>query len=266
MYLAGRSHIIQDRSLIDTMRMFHAMGYGGLELSLQHGMGRWLDTNYLDDYVIDKVNEVSEELSFPITALAAHQNYVWDDYTYEIEKKLLKKAGRYHPVSNTVILSTFMEFSQRELHEKEVYQQLYERTAELCKIAEDAGINLAIEIEPNQLVHSLSCFLELAERVQSPALKINFDVGHFYLSERDLFASMEKAKDFICYSHIDNMCMGEHCHKLPWEGEIDLLAVYRKLKSLGYDGPVSLDIYIQDYASVALACLKYVNENVFNLL
>jgi hypothetical protein len=22
--------------------------------------------------------------------------------------------------------------------------------------------------------------------------------------------------------------MGEHCHKLPWDGEIDLLPVYRK--------------------------------------
>ena len=47
MYLAGRSHIIKNRSLIDTMRMFHKMGYGGLELSLQHGMGTWLDVNYL---------------------------------------------------------------------------------------------------------------------------------------------------------------------------------------------------------------------------
>lgn len=263
MYLAGRSHIIQDRSLIDTMRLFHGMGYGGLELSLQHGMGKWLDTNYLEDYVIDRVNEVSEELSFPITALACHQNYVWDDYTYEIEKKLLKKAAGYHPVSGTVILSTFMEYGQRELHEKEVYTQLVERTRELCNIAQDQGLNLAIEIEPNQLVHNLDRFLELADRVKSPALKINFDVGHFYLSEKDLYAAMERAKDYICYSHIDNMCMGEHCHKLPWEGDIDLLAAYRKLKSLGYDGPVSLDIYLQDYAAVAPQCLSYINQNVF---
>ena len=62
MYLAGRSHIIKNRSLIDTMRMFHKMGYGGLELSLQHGMGTWLDVNYLDDYVIEKVNEVSRDV------------------------------------------------------------------------------------------------------------------------------------------------------------------------------------------------------------
>ena len=34
------------------MRMFHKMGYGGLELSLQHGMGTWLDVNYLDDYAV----------------------------------------------------------------------------------------------------------------------------------------------------------------------------------------------------------------------
>ena len=94
MYLAGRSHIIKNRSLIDTMRMFHKMGYGGLELSLQHGMGTWLDVNYLDDYVIEKVNEVSRELDFPITALACHQNYVNDDDTYEIVKASFKSGAQ----------------------------------------------------------------------------------------------------------------------------------------------------------------------------
>lgn len=265
MYLAGRSHIIQNRSLIDTMKMFHKMGYGGMELSLQHGTGHWLDLNYLDDYVIDKVNETSCELNFPITALACHQNYVWDDDTYDIEKRLLRKANRYHPVSNTVIVSTFMAYEQRENHEKEVYAQLVERTRELCRIAEDQGVYIAIEIEPNQLVHNLKIFLDLADKVNSPSLKINFDVGHFYLSEPDLYDAMIQAKDFITYSHIDNMCKGEHCHKLPWDGDIDLHSVYQKLKTLCYDGPVSLDIYLQDYEQIAPACLEYINEKVFNL-
>ena len=264
MYLAGRSHIIKNRSLIDTMRMFHKMGYGGLELSLQHGMGTWLDVNYLDDYVIEKVNEVSRELDFPITALACHQNYVNDDDTYEIEKRLLKAAPKYHTVSNTVILSTFMPFEIRELNEKEVYAQLIERTRELCKNAEDSGVRLSIEVEPNQLIHSLKIFFHVAEKVGSPALKLNFDVGHIYLSEVDIEAAIDRSKDFIVYSHIDNMCMGEHCHKLPWEGEIDLRAVYQKLKDTCYDGPVSLDIYLQDYEAAAPQCLDYINREVFD--
>ena len=52
--------------------------------------------------------------------------------------------------------------------------------------------------------------------------------------------------------------------KLPWEGEIDLRAVYQKLKDTCYDGPVSLDIYLQDYEAAAPQCLDYINREVFD--
>lgn len=264
MYLAARSHIIYNRSLIEMMHLFRSMGFQGMELSLQHGNGNWLDVNYLDDYVIDKVNETSAQIGLEIAALACHQNYV-DDYTYEVEKKLLKCANKYHTATNVVILSTFLPFEERELHTKECYEKLYIRTKELCKIAEDQGVVIAIEVEPNQLIHNLNTFFDLVEKVNSPALKLNFDVGHIYLSEVDIFKAMERAKDYIVYSHLDNMCMGEHCHKLPWEGEIDLEAVYQKMKAEIYDGPVSLDIYLQNYEEVAPQCLAYVNQHIFHI-
>ena len=113
-------------------------------------------------------------------------------------------------------------------------------------------------------IHNLKIFFDVVDKVKSPALKLNFDVGHIYLSEVDIIKAIDSAKDFIVYSHVENMCMGEHCHKLPWEGEIDLLPVYKKLKETCYDGPVSLDIYVQDYETVAPACLEYMNRKVFS--
>ena len=89
-----------------------------------------------------------------------------------------------------------------------MYDKLVERTGELCKAAEYHGVKLAIEVEPNQLFHNLKSFFDVAEKVNSPALKLNFDVGHMYLSEVDLEQAIDRAKDFIVYSHIDNMCMG----------------------------------------------------------
>lgn len=253
--------MIPDRSLIDTMRMFSRMGYGGMELSIVRGMYPVLALDYLDDYVIDRVNEVSDELSFPITALACHQNYVTDDLTFEAQKKLLEKARRYR--TDVVIMSTFIQLQDREGH-PEVYELLVKRTAELCRVAEACGVKIAIEVEPNQLFRNLNIFLEVADKVNSPALKLNFDVGHLYLSEVDLDRAIERAKDYIVYSHIENMCMGEHCHKLPWDGEIDLRVVYRKLKETCYDGPASLDIYLQNYEEAAPKCLEYINREVFS--
>ena len=263
MYLAGRNQVIPRHSLIDTMRMFHKMGYGGMELSIVRGLSPVIAWDYMDDYVIDRVNELSDELSFPITAVACHKNYVTDKDTFNAQKKLLRTAKKYR--TDVVIMSTFLPFEERE-GRPELYDQLVKKTRMLCETAEENGVKIAIEVEPNQLFHNLKIFFDVAEKVKSPALKLNFDVGHLYLSEVDLFKAIEISKEFIVYSHIENMCMGEHCHKLPWDGEIDLLSVYRKLKKTCYDGPVSLDIYLQDYEKVAPECLAYINREVFSKL
>jgi sugar phosphate isomerase/epimerase len=263
MFLAGRNQVIPNRSLINTMKMFKELGFEGMELSIVRGLFPVLAFDYMDDYVIEKVNETSSELSFPITAVACHQNYVTDELTFGAQKQLLKAARKFN--TDIVIMSTFMEYKDRE-NNPEIYKVLAEKTRELCKVAEDNGVKIAIEVEPNQLFHNLKIFFDLAEKVNSPAFKLNFDVGHIYLSEVDLEKAIDKAKDFIVYSHIDNMCMGEHCHKLPWEGDIDLLSVYRKLKETCYDGPVSLDIYLQDYEKVAPQCIEYINKEIFSKL
>lgn len=263
MFLAGRNQVIPDRSLTGAIKLFHELGYKGMELSIVRGLTNVLAFDYMDDYVIGKVNELSDELSFPITALACHQNYATDDLTFSAQKQLIRAAPKYR--TDVVIMSTFLPFEQREGH-PEVYDKLVERTRELCAIAEANGVKIAIEVEPNQLFHNLKRFFDVAEKVNSPAFKLNFDVGHMYLSEVDLMAAIDSAKDFIVYSHIDNMCMGEHCHKLPWDGEIDLLPVYRKLKETCYDGAVSLDIYLQNYEEVSPRCVQYINGEIFSKL
>lgn len=263
MFLAGRNQVIRDRSLIETMRMFKAFGYEGMELSIVRGMTDVLAFDYMDDYVIDRVNAVSAEIGLPITALACHANYAIHDVVFDAQKKLLRAAPKYG--TDVVIMSTFIPLEQREGH-PEVYDVLLARTKALCDIAEKNGVRIAIEVEPNQLIRNLDIFFDIADKVNSPAYKMNFDVGHIYLSEPDLLEAIERSKDFIVYSHIENMCRGEHCHKLPWEGDVDLLAAYRKLKACGYDGGVSLDIYLQDYAEVSPKCVEYINGEIFSKL
>lgn len=266
MYLVGRNHVISNRSLIDTMKCFHALGYRGMELSLVRGkdpkgQADALAWDYMDDYVIDKVNETVRELDFEISAVSAHANYVLFDSNFEAEKKLICCAPKYG--TDVCIVSTYAPYSLRETHEKELFEQLVNRTKELCSIAEAHNVRLAIEIEPNQLIHNMKTFYELADAVRSDALKINFDVGHLYLSEGNLIPLIDEIRDFIVFSHIDNMVQGEHCHKLPWEGDIDLHAVYQHLKDTCYDGAVALDLYLQDYEAVSPACIDYIEREIF---
>jgi len=263
MFLAIRNQAVLRRSVIETMKLFKEMGYGGMELELVRGLTSILALDYLDDYMIDKINEVSDELSFPVTALGCHQNYVTCDFTFETQKKLLRTAPKYN--TDVVIVSTFIPDEQKENH-PELYDILTIRTRELCNIAEESGVYLAIEVEPHQLFNNLRIFFDVADKVKSPALKLNFDVGHIFLSEPDLEKAIDDAKGFIVYAHIENMVRGEHAHKLPWDGDIDLPAVFRKLKETCYDGPVGLDLYLHDYEEAAPKCLEYINREVFSKL
>lgn len=198
MYLALRNQAVLRRSVVDTMRLFKAMGYGGIELELVRGLTDVLALDYLDDFFIEKVNEVSQELSFPVTAVSCHQNYVTDDFTFETTKRLIRTAPKYH--TDLVIVSTAISDYEKEKH-PELYDVLDIRTKELCNVAEEAGVRFTIEIEPHQLLNNLKSFFRVAEKVKSPNFKLNFDIGHVFLSEGgNLFKAIDDAKEFIVYS------------------------------------------------------------------
>src|SRR2546430_2887748 len=46
--------------------------------------------------------------------------------------------------------------------------------------AEKEGVLLLIEPEPDLLIETADQFLELMQHLDSPAVGLNFDIGHFY--------------------------------------------------------------------------------------
>lgn len=262
MKLVGRNHMMPQHSVSECIRFFQNCGYEGIELSVLRSMGNAILSEIMEDYTIKQVMEVcAEKPGFAVSSLSCHNNYVTDDFVFEVQKKLLKTAKKYQ--TDIVIMSTFVPYELREGNEKELYAKLEERTRELCRVAEGEGTMIAIEVEPNQLFRNLAIFLDMAERINSPALKLNFDIGHLYLSEIDIAKAAQRSKDYIVHAHIENMCMGEHCHKLPWDGEIDLKAACKSLNDVGFDGYIALDLYLQDYAKVSAECVQYINNVVF---
>lgn len=261
MKLTGRNHVVIDRSLADTMRAFKKCGYDGLELSIARATTNLVSWDYLEDSMIAVIKELSEQLELPVCSMSCHMGFTTDDNVFEADKKMIQQVRKYG--TDIVIISTPAAEKRRELAPEGIYGQMTKRLKELCTIAEYNGVTIALETEPNQLLHNMDLFYEYAEKINSPALKLNMDIGHLYLSEADMYEALKKAGPWIVHSHIDNMCRGEHCHKLPWAGDIDLLKAYQMMKDLGFDGAVGLDLYIQDYLSVSEECVSYIKNNIF---
>lgn len=261
MKLAGRNQALPRLSVAEAILFMQETGYDAIELSLLRGKDSYL-MELTEDFMIRHVLEcIRQKPDFHVSAVSCHANYAVDDFVYQLQQRLLRTARCYD--TDVVIMSTYIAYATRENRRDELWDKLISRTRHLCSIAEMEGVRLAIEPEPNSIVSNLDDLFRLADAVQSSALKMNFDIGHAYLCEPDVDGAIARAKDYIVHGHIDNMRRGEHCHLLPWDGEIDLAAACRSLNQNDFDGTLALDLYIHDYAAVSEDCVRYIKDNVY---
>jgi len=116
--------------------------------------------------------------------------------------------------------------------------------AEVLPVAEAAGVALLIEPEPGLLIETSDAFLDFIERIESPMVGLNFDVGHFYCVGEDPVEAFEKLRPYVRHVHLEDIAATrEHRHLAPGEGAIDLPRFLRALADADYDGFVTVELY-----------------------
>jgi len=112
-------------------------------------------------------------------------------------------------------------------------------------LLEAAGVTLVFE-PLNVLVDHIGYYLdrsdeafEIAREVNSPNVKVLFDVYHQQITEGNLIANIRAGADLIGHVHIAGV-PGRH---EPLDGEISYPAVLAALKEAGYRGAVGLEYF-----------------------
>jgi sugar phosphate isomerase/epimerase len=110
--------------------------------------------------------------------------------------------------------------------------------------AEKEGVLLLIEPEPGLLIQTADQFLELMQHIDSPAIALNFDIGHFYCVGDDPAPTVQRLAPYICHFHLEDIAASRvHHHLIPGDGAIDLVATFRAIDQIGYDGWVTIELY-----------------------
>jgi sugar phosphate isomerase/epimerase len=110
--------------------------------------------------------------------------------------------------------------------------------------AEKEGILLLIEPEPGLLIENSEQFLELMKHFDSPALGLNFDIGHFYCVGEDPAAAIGTLAGFIRHFHLEDIAATRlHHHLIPGEGAIDFRATLAAIRAIGYSGWLTIELY-----------------------
>ena len=130
----------------------------------------------------------------------------------------------------------------------------------LVEHAEKLGVMLLVEPEPFLLVERTDQFLEVAERIDSPALGLNFDVGHAYCVSEDIPRAIAQLAPHTRHYHFEDIAASRvHHHLIPGEGAIDFASVVAAIKATGYDGWLTVELYpnLDDPDDAARRALAY---------
>ena len=129
--------------------------------------------------------------------------------------------------------------------------------------AEKEGVLLLVEPEPGLLIETVEQFLEFMKHMDSPAIAMNYDIGHAYCVKDDPATTIPLVAKHIRHFHLEDIAASRvHHHLVPGEGAIDFASVFRAIKSIGYNGWVTIELYpyVDDPDPAARTALARVRE------
>ncbi|MBN2216942.1 MAG: sugar phosphate isomerase/epimerase [Pirellulales bacterium] len=120
----------------------------------------------------------------------------------------------------------------------------YDGLMPCIELAERLGVMLLIEPEPGLLIERFEQYLALADRVDSPWLGLNFDIGHAYCVGEPPDQWVPRLAEHTRHYHIEDIAPSrEHKHLVPGRGAIDLPAVLRAIQKTEYARFVTVELY-----------------------
>jgi sugar phosphate isomerase/epimerase len=134
--------------------------------------------------------------------------------------------------------------------------------------AEKEGVLLLVEPEPGLLIETAEQFEEFMGHVDSPAVGLNFDVGHMFCVGEDPPTALRRLARFIRHVHLEDIAASRvHQHLVPGTGTIDFDATFRALGEIGFSGWVTVELYpyIDDPDGAARAALDFVKAVAIQL-
>jgi sugar phosphate isomerase/epimerase len=110
--------------------------------------------------------------------------------------------------------------------------------------AEKEGVLLLVEPEPGLLIETMDQFLEFMRHIDSPAVGLNFDIGHAYCVGDEPAVHIPRMAKYIRHIHLEDIAATRvHQHLVPGDGAIDFAATLRAIQSIGYQGWVTIELY-----------------------
>ena len=120
----------------------------------------------------------------------------------------------------------------------------YDELMPCVEVAERRHVLLLIEPEPGLLIETFAQYLEFVERIDSPWVGLNFDIGHAYCVGDEPAEWIFRLARHTKHYHLEDIAATrEHRHLIPGQGAIDFSAVLRAIQATNYAGWITVELY-----------------------
>lgn len=130
---------------------------------------------------------------------------------------------------------------------------LKESLQEVINYAEKKDIKLCIEYEPGLLIERHEELIVLFKEIDSPCFGANLDIGHSFVIGENLQDIIESLSTKLYHIHLEDIKDRKHYHLIPGTGDMDFKKILEVLKSIDYNGFVTIELYTYPHRPVEAA-------------
>lgn len=141
---------------------------------------------------------------------------------------------------------------------------LAERVGELVDYGASHGVTIAMEPHIGAIIDTPGKVVELLEIVNSPFLKVNFDISHFDIVGMPTEETVSALAPVSAHTHVKDQrgIAPDFEFLIPGEGPFDYVAYLKAMQAHGYDGFITAEVSFmvqarENYDPLAAATLSY---------
>ncbi|MBM3235808.1 sugar phosphate isomerase/epimerase [Candidatus Poribacteria bacterium] len=241
------------------------LGFDGVELTVIPGYTTELSK--LDAAKRKRIRQLLEEHQLILSAIAAHSSLLSGDPAahaanmarlkgaVDLAVELMQKD--IMPAVNTTPGGSPKEWdTARDL--------LVERTRELVEYAQARGVTIAMEPHVGAVIDTPEKVLQLLELVDSPFLKVNFDISHFDIVGLTIEETVAALAPHTAHTHVKDQRgrVPNYEFLIPGEGAFDYVSYLKAMQAHGYKGFITVEVSVMvqrrpEYDPFAAATLSY---------
>lgn len=241
------------------------LGFDGIELTIIPRFTTELST--LDAAERKRIASLLKQHNLALPAIAAHSSLLETDPDAHAKNMWRLKGGVDLAVelaqgNELPAVNTTTGGKPEEWEIKKDF--LAERVGELVDYGASRGVTIAMEPHIGAIIDTPEKVLELLEIVNSPYLKVNFDISHFDIIGIPTEETVSALAPVSAHTHVKDQrgIAPDFEFLIPGEGTFDYVGYLKAMQAHGYDGFITAEVSFMvqaraNYDPLAAATLSY---------